>query len=640
MIFLDFETRSTVNLANAGAWIYAKDPCTSILLFSYCTEASEIKTHETFYNQKLPTKIEKAIENGDLFVAHNARFEYLIWRFICVPRFNWPMIPLNQWVDTMAMCSQNGLPKGLDECAKALGIGEKDNPGYRLMLKMSKPRKATKANKEQYHFSDDMYKQLARYCEKDVELERKIYHLLQWRNKKEKQIWLINQVMNDTGLKIDKKAVVNSLKIIKEAEAEAKEKIQKITKGKIKSPNQCKAIANFCKVKSVAKLELDKALKDAKGKRRKLLLIRKNNSQSSTKKLKAILARLDTDKRIRDLLIYHGASTGRETGSGPQPLNFPRGKITFKEVLKAIKRIRKGKRIKNPMTTISNCLRGFIIADKGKTFICADYSAIEARLVFWLADEEKALRAFRNNEDIYIKQAMSIYNVKQKEVTKEQRYIGKQTILGLGYGMGHKKFVFNCYQKSDGEVKITERFAKRVVDLYREEFPKVCKLWKGIENAARVTIGSKRDHKFNGIKFSIRGNTLVCRLLSGRELIYQMPDLETGNWGLDKITYYGVDSQARKAFKWAKVHTWGGSLVENVIQATARDLLCNAIIALQAKGYNVILTIYDEILIEQPKPITNTALNDVIATMTALPEWAKGLPIQAEGWTGKRYRKG
>jgi DNA polymerase len=640
MIFLDFETRSTVNLANAGAWIYSKDPGTSILLFAYCTENSEIKLHETLYNQTLPIKIEKAIKNGDSFVAHYARFEYLIWRFICVPKFNWPMIPLKQWVDTMALASQNGLPKGLDECAKALGIGEKDNPGYRLMLKMSKPRKATKTNKDLYYFNDDMYKALGQYCKKDVELERKLFQLLQWRNEKEKRIWQINQVMNNTGLKIDKKAVVNSLKIIKKAESEAKENILRLTKGKIKSPNQCKAIAKFCKVKSVAKLELEKALKETKGRRKKVLLIRKNNSQSSTKKLKAMLARLDTDNRMRDLLIYHGASTGRETGNGPQPLNFPRGKLKYPEALKAIKRIRKGKSIKNPMTTISNCLRGFIIADKGKIFICADYSAIEARLVFWLAGEEKALRAFRNNEDIYIKMAHSIYSAEEKNVSKDQRYIGKQTILGLGYGMGAKKFVFNCYQKSDGEVKITERFAKRVVDLYREEFPKIKKLWNGIENAARNTIGSKRDHTFNGIKYSIRGNTLVCRLLSGRELVYQMPELQTEGWGLDKITYYGFNSQARKSFKWSKQYIWGGALVENIIQATARDLLCNAVIALQEKGYNVILTIYDEILIEQPKPISKTALNDVIATMTALPAWAKGLPIQAEGWTGKRYRKG
>jgi len=213
----------------------------------------------------------------------------------------------------------------------------------------------------------------------------------------------------------------------------------------------------------------------------------------------------------------------------------------------------------------------------------------------------------------------------------------------LGYGMGPPKFVLNCYNKSDGEVKITLPFAKKVVELHREKFPKIVALWRGMEKAARETIGTKRDHSFHGIRYSIRGNTLVCKLLSGRELVYQMPDLEPGKYGQDQITYYGVNSQASKANKWGKVRIWGGALVEIIIQATARDLLCNAVIKLQDAGYNVALTIYDEILIEQNKNAFNDHsgfLKDVINIMTELPEWANGLPLKAEGWTGKRYRKG
>lgn len=402
-------------------------------------------------------------------------------------------------------------------------------------------------------------------------------------------------------------------------------------------------------IETLAAKRIEEYLEDKKlhKKARKVLLLRQEMTKTSTSKLKRLLERLGEDNRVMDLTLYHGAHTGRDTGVGPQPLNMPRGKLKdHNEVKKAIKAIRKKdlktlKEFGPILHTISNCARAMFMAPKGSTFICADLNAIEARLNFWFAGEEKVLELYRKNKDLYIEMAAKIYNVSKKKVTDFQRFIGKQVILALGYGMGWKTFINNM--KIQFNIDIDIPFAKKVVELYRKTYAKIAGnprkkvngVWQKLEKIAKdAVIYPGKTFSYNGVSYTCKNKSLFCKLPSGRYIVYKFPKISWDSYGRMGLTYMSWNS---KIGKFIKTNTYGGKLTENVIQAMARDLLVRAILKLEKKGYKIPLSVYDEILTEVKKE--KGSLEEVISIMTNRPKWAKGLPLKASGWTGKRYRK-
>jgi len=654
MIHLDFETRSKADLKNTGASFYSKDSSTSILCFAYCIDSGPIKIHRTYYKKKIPKKLRLAIESGHIVAAHNARFEYLIWNNILHERCGWPRIPIQQFLCTMGLCSRNGLPKKLEEAAKALHLPvQKDMEGHKVMLKMAKPRKPTKTNPDEWFFSEDLYSRLCEYCIKDVETEKALCESLQDSNPSDIATWENSMIQNDRGIFVDKKTIERAIEIIKHEQDRTNRKLFKLTKGAIHSTNQTVAITKHLKgIKSLAAIRLDRYLADPKIPKytKKILRLRQKMTKTSTSKLHRIYDRIESDGRIRDLTIYHGAHTGRDTGVGPQPLNMPRGDLDYRQIKRAVKLIRKKdiseiKKIGPPLHVISSCARSLFMAGKGNRFLCADYSGIEARINFWLADEKEAIKAFRQGKDIYKLTASKIYNKQINHITDSERFIGKQATLGLGYGMGWKKFIDNMGDKFNLEIDIP--FAKKVVSSYREMYTGVTGNdgnWGGLQQAAQYAVanpGVATEYKM--IHYICKDNVLCCGLPSGRFLSYREPKISYDGYGRPKLSYKSWTQRGNQR-GWFTVDTYGGKLTENVVQSIARDLLVDSIKALEEKKYNVILSVYDEILCEVEKSFGS--LDEMIAIMTKLPRvasngmsWGEGIPLQAAGWEGKRYRK-
>jgi DNA polymerase len=369
---------------------------------------------------------------------------------------------------------------------------------------------------------------------------------------------------------------------------------------------------------------------------RRLLEIRQQLSKTSTAKYQALNIATDINGRLRDLLLYHAASTGRWGGRMFQPQNLPRGNVKNVDECIEILSTRDihtlKRRYSDVMGAISSCLRGMIIAKKGHNLIVADYSSIESRIVLWLANDEAALKKYRNKVDLYVDMAMHIY--KKNDISENERHLGKTTILGCSYGMGHKRFKETC--KSQG-LEISDETAELAVWAYRQTYKLVRQMWYNQEKAAIKATKSKKLISCGIVKWGVVGEFLYCRLPSGRCLAYHKPEVvevKKFNEAKEQLTYLGTNSITSK---YERQGTWGGKLVENITQAVARDVLAEAMIRCEKAGYKIVLSVHDELVAEVPVGFGSS--EGFIDLMTVLPSWAEGCPIEAEGWRGMRYRK-
>lgn len=372
-----------------------------------------------------------------------------------------------------------------------------------------------------------------------------------------------------------------------------------------------------------------------------MLLARAAVGKSSTAKIAAMQARSNHDGRIRGTLIYHGATTGRWTGRGIQPQNLPRAEVEDVDACLADAlgdHDAFGLLWGDAFGAAAGCLRGLLVARQGHVLVAADYAQIEARVLLWLA-QDPGLRLFADGSDIYREMASRIYDKPVGEITKAERQVGKQAVLGLGYGMGVQKFHDTCQKEG---IHLAANLEERTVQTYRATFAKVKSYWYAVEDAA---VGAVRQPGTittvrGRVKFRHDGTHLWARLPSGRKLCY--PFAEVGDrqtpWGETRaaVTFMAEEQQSRK---WVRTDTYGGKLVENLTQAAARDLCATATVQAEAAGLPPVLLCHDEIVCEVPAADGEAALQRLIGIMTALPAWAEGIPIKAEGWTGWRYRK-
>jgi DNA polymerase len=414
---------------------------------------------------------------------------------------------------------------------------------------------------------------------------------------------------------------------------------------------------------------------------REALLLRQSLSKSSTKKLDAMLATRDMiDNRVRNTMAYHGASTGRWSGRLIQVQNFPRG--TLDNVDEAINDILTmgltdlQAKYGDVMEVISSCLRGMLVPRKGNEFIVADYGAIEARIIMWYAGEEEALETFRAGDDIYKEMASAIFNKPVNDISKNERQLGKAAVLGAGFSMGPSKFKLTVNSQTD--LNIDDATAIKVIKAYRTKYPNVPLLWKNIEAAAIEAVTTGNPVSTNKVTWfhDRKTNFLTCTLPSGRNLYYYDPKLKI-RWALkwidtSKVFHfdkYESKSEAQSALEareddpkcariidncihecvslthmgvntnkqFVRQETYGGKLVENCIQATARDCMVEGLFRVEEKNYLTIMTIHDEVVTEVPEG--SGSVEEFENLLAQTPTWADGLPLVAEGWRGKRYRK-
>jgi DNA polymerase len=531
------------------------------------------------------------------------------------------------------------------------------------MMKLSKPRKSRKNERALWerikispplllwHESEAWFERLFAYCRQDVLAETALNDSLPDLNPHESLVYTMDQTINQRGFQLDMQAVTTALTLIATETTKLNQELTRVTNGKVKRATQRAQMMawladNGLNLENTQKETIDDALHfphpQINATTRRGLEIMRALGRSSTAKYETMRAWATADGRIRGGLLYHGASTGRWSGSGVQPHNFPRG--TVKDMDELWASLKSKTPPSNIMEALSNALRGAIVAGPGKTLYVADYAAIEARVVMWLAGEEEALESFRRGEDIYSNMASEIYDKPCNKVdTPDERQVGKTAILGLGFQMGAPKFVATV-EKMTGLI-ISEDMAKQVVDTYRAKFPGVKSLWWEMEAAAIKAVNLRKPVKCGYVTWEYSPkppkaggfDTLYCCLPSGRRLSYPFPKVgqKETPWGemRPQLTFMGVDPHVHQ---WKRQHTYGGSLVENVVQAIARDIMADAMLRIEATGrYEVVLTVHDEIVCESPKG----DIKEFLSLVSDNPEWAIGLPIAVEGFNEFRYRK-
>lgn len=661
-LVIDMETRSRVDLKKCGVYVYAEDESTDILciavkvddftpklwvddLVHYATENLTI-SFERIYAEELNQLIKKA----DEIHAHNVQFERVMWIQVMVGRYNYLEIPFYKWRDTAAKAAVFALPRNLDGACKALKLShQKDMAGHRIMTKMCKPN-----NRGVWQEDPDDFIKLCEYCIDDVEAEYALDKALPDLTESELEIWRMDQLINDRGIYVDIEAIDNLMYKIKEKGKRLLEEVKDITDGKLNSTSQRNAMLVWLKENGLELPDLTKdtvaeVLKSVSaiyGKVRRLLEIRQSLAKTSVSKLQAMKRMACEDDRVRGTIIYYGANTGRFSGKGIQPHNYPSNAHSPETIDKILYSGLKGAEELTQSCIIqetSKCLRGMLTAAPGYDLICGDFKSIEAVILAWVAGEKSVLQAFRDGLDLYKVAAMDVYKGNYEDVTKEERFVGKTIVLACGYQgwiAAYKAMANEEINKMDDD-EISE-----IIGRWRNARVATVRFWRGIESAASETVRTGKVHSYRGIKFGIRNNFLHCRLPSNRLLSYYNPKLADIVTKYDQekrvVSFMGITSMSKK---WERQFTYGGKLTENIVQALARDMLVEAMQRLERAGLKrIVLHVHDEIVCEilelgsvSERQMMQTEFETV---MSETPEWAEGCPIGVESWIGKRYRKG
>jgi DNA polymerase len=634
VVSIDFETRSAVDLRKTGVYKYASDPSTDIWCMAYKAPWSD-DVQVWLPGDELEPRLAGWIIGGGLLSAWNANFERTIWNEIMVERYEWPPTKIKQWRCTMAQASAMGLPRALGQAASVLGVEEqKDKAGAALMLRMARPRKVNADGSYTWWNTKDKIDTLVAYCEQDVRTELSVAETLNAMPDSERRLYQLDQRVNDRGVKVDLDLIERVSKLANSASENIDAEIKRLTNGQVKAATNAMDLTAWLRsyglqVKSVDKQTVTRMLGMEKLHPiiKQVLRLRQDGAKSSTAKYEAMVNAANADDRMRGLLMYHGAATGRWSGRLVQPQNFPRPQKKQAELDEIIAKLKADEDVSEygaGTVLASDLLRSMLIADDGHRLMFADYSAIEARVLAWIAGQTDLVETFRKGGDVYKEMASAIYNVNVESVTDGQRQVGKMAILGCGYGMGGKRFAEQCATMG---INVDEDEAKRIVSVYREKNNRIAQYWRDSENEF-----------VEMVKGAGRVGSVELPLPSGRSLTYHNPRIiqrETP-WGAMRDTAQ-VDTLNSVTRQWVSQIIWGGLLTENVVQATARDMMATAMMALEIKGYPVILSVHDEIICEVPDDFGS--LEEMIEIMTRVPAWADGCPVNAEGKEGKRYRK-
>lgn len=637
-----------MQLPDTGVYVYAAHPDTDIwcMAWAFDDEEPEIWTP----GEKLPARVAAHIDGCGMLRAHNAQFERILWREVMVKKYGAPPIADDQWYCSAAEAAAMSLPRNLDGLAKALGVAQtKDTEGHNLMMRMCRPRKINDDGSLVWWDVPDRLERLYEYCKQDVRTEQEVSKCLRRLDPAERDVYLLDQRINDRGVKIDVELVRAAKDVADEGIRRANAHLCDLTGGEVTTVSNHGRLLKWLNengqpTESVDKPSVAAMLEtDLSEKVRHVLQVRTDAGRSSIAKLDTMLAYAGRDDRARGMLLYHGASTGRWSGRGPQPQNFPRGTVADVEDFISLVQSRAYDTInllEHPLTVVSSMLRSMMTAGAGHVLIAADYSAIEARVLNWLAGQQDVTDLFANGADVYKRNATAMYKVDYADVTNGMRQAGKLQELGCGYGMGAIKAV--SAGKTAYGLTLTEADAKELVDNYRSTHQHVVNFWYDTERACIEAIAKPGvPVVFGGhgnLRVFVAGKYLYICLPSKRPLVYPAPKVVEGEtpWGAmkDQVEVSAVDTFSRQ---WGRVRLYGGLLVENVVQATARDIMAHGMLELEKAGYPVVLTVHDEIVCEVPEGFGSVEeFENILSTP---PTWAVGCPISAQAWKGARYRK-
>lgn len=657
---IDLETYSDVNLKKAGLYRYVQSPAFEILLFAYSFDGAPTQVIDMAQGEEIPMEVIHALTDPQcLKHAYNAAFEWY-----CLSKYMGAQLPPAQWRDTMLHGLYAGYTAGLDATGRALGIPEdkqKLTTGKALIRYFCVPCKPTKANggrtRNYPHHDPEKWELFKTYNVQDVvaemEIERRL-SVFPVPDFVQKQ-WETDLLINARGVAVDMDFCEGALELGETIRAQLTDEAVQLSG--LQNPNSVKQLARWLSaetgddITSLRKETIKELLgRDNADHVQRMLEIRQELGKTSTKKYDAIEAAVCDDGRVRGLLQFYGANrTGRWAGRLVQVQNLPR---TYTEPLEFARELVKGRKLDalrtvygSPNDTLSQLIRTAFVAAPGNVLIDADFSAIEARVISWLADEEWRLEVFRTHGKIYEASASQMFGVPLERIKKGNpeyslRQRGKVAELALGYQGG----VPAMRQMDTGKLlaDLPDEEIKDIVDKWRNTNPKIRNLWYSFNDAAIRVIQNGGSLRVRCCTFArecdcIRGTTcMTVSLPSGRKLYYVEPSVGENRWGGPSITYMGVNDKN----KWGRIETYGGKLVENVVQAIARDCLAQAIEHLEAAGLPVVFHIHDEVVIDTAAFDTNDAMLDkVVKIMSAPIPWAEGLPLGADGWVGAFFKK-
>jgi DNA polymerase len=630
LVNLDFETRSTIDIATHGLDKYAKCRTTKVLCMAYSINGGEV--HLWTPNLGLPLWLTTNLKDIQ-FQAWNAAFEFHIMKYVLGWDVEW-----EQMTDSMAIAAANNIPQALEDAAIFLGTTQqKDTAGKRLITKLCKPNR-----KGQFVDDPVLLDQLYEYCKQDVRTEMDIVRNLQPLTPHEQSVWVLTQKINERGVPVDPDELRNAINAVesgKESINQASLAISgcKATEtGKLlgwlnaKGADMANLTAEYVSAKLVD-TNLDPDI-------RKVLELRQQGSQTSVAKYEKMLD-VQVGGRIRNTLVYHGASTGRWASRGGLNLqNIARPTIDDNAIKNAVERVLEGGQ-GGTMEELSSLVRSAIKAPYGQVFIDVDFSSIENRVASWIAGQTDKVEMFREGLDEYKTFASTaLYQVPYEEVTKDMRQIAKSAVLGCMFGQGAKGLM--NYAQGMG-VQLDEQQSQEAVNAYRLAYSKVKNCWYNCHDKAMQAINNPSEtFELGKLLFKYANDALWMRLPSGRFICWRDPKIEAQltPWGemRDGVT---VRSQNTFTRKWGRNALIGSSIFQSAVQGTARDVLAECSLLLEKEGFEIINLVHDEALLLAYEDKADIVLKQVLQIMTTAPTWAKDFPLAAEGWVDKRYRK-
>jgi DNA polymerase len=648
-LHIDIETYSPESLADCGVYRYAEHPDFRILLFAYAFDDAPVTVIDLASGVTLPAPVRRSLADPNVVkVAHNATFERT-----CLSRMLGVQLDPTQWECTMVQCARCGLPLSLGEAAKALGLeAQKMTEGKALIKKFCTPHPPTLLSDQERVLPTDDPKDWATFCEycrMDVEVERELDKALAWLEPTddERKLYAIDQAINDRGVLVDLGLVDNAVRTDIICKARLNAEAQRITG--LANPNSAPQLRAWIKEKTG--LELDtlrkQDLPDIKAAAddddvARVMDIRAELNKTSNTKYTAIQQCVCSDGRVRGLLQHHGTRTGRWAGRLVQMQNLPQNHLSDIDLARQLLKADDLDTIElcygNVPDTLSQLIRTAFVAPEGKTFAVCDFSAIEARVLAWLAGEEWVLEVFRGHGKIYEATAAQMYGCDISEIgkTDPRRQKGKIAVLALGYGGGVNalKSMAAAYH-----MDLTESDMASIVDDWRAANPHIVKAWRKLETAAKRCISTGIDQATCGLVFHRRpeDKTMTIQLPSGRLLCYHHMTYGLNRWGEESLKFQGVDSQTKK---WGWIETYGGKLTENIVQAIARDCLAHTLATVEDR-FDVVFHVHDEIVCEVEDWCDNAkgklaAIQDLFA-QTA--DWAEDLPLKGAGYITPYYLK-